>query len=242
MESPAGSDFGNGVPIGQIPDGAMTQGKVNSEDMIIARRGDEFFAVGAHCPHYGGPLARGLMVRDEVRCPLHHASFSLRTGEALRAPAFDPIPCWRVEKIGDNVFVQEKLSVPIRKPATVPARAHEVPRSVVIVGGGGAGLAAADMLRREGYEGPVTMISADDFAPYGRPNLSKEYLAGKAPDEWIPLRSPDYYADRLGLEIGGFAVTYKLNGRRLAVATIPRDRQNLQVEAAMEASLRKPST
>src|SRR5207302_3636030 len=116
MESPAGPDFGSGVPISQIPDGAMTQGKVSGEDVIIARRGDEFFAVGAHCTHYGGPLAKGLMLGDELRCPLHHACFSLRTGDVLRTPAFDPIPCWRVEQIGDNVFVREKLSVPIRRP------------------------------------------------------------------------------------------------------------------------------
>jgi len=194
MNSRAERDFGNGIPIGEISDGAMTQGKVGDEDVIVARRGDEFFAVGAQCPHYGGPLAKGIIVGDEVRCPLHHACFSLRTGEVLRAPAFDSIPCWRVEQIGGKVFVREKLPAPIRKPAS--ASAQRAPRSVVIVGGGGAGLAAADTLRREGYEGPVTILSADDFAPYDRPNLSKEYLAGKAPEEWMPLRSADYYAER----------------------------------------------
>lgn len=194
MENPTSPDFENGIPIGQIPDGAMIQGKVGDEDVIVARRGDEFFAVGAHCPHYGGPLAKGLMVGDELRCPLHHASFSLRTGEVLRAPAFDSIPCWRTEQVKGNLFVREKLNFPTREPA-VSTSAHDVPASVVIVGGGGAGLAAADTLRREGYEGSVTMISVDDFGPYDRPNLSKEYLAGKAPEEWMPLRSPDYYAD-----------------------------------------------
>jgi apoptosis-inducing factor 3 len=130
-----------------------------------------------------------------LRCPLHHACFSLRTGEALRAPAFDPIPCWRVERIAERVFVREKLPAAALRPASAPATARQ-PASVVIVGGGAAGLAAADMLRREGYAGPVTMISADDSAPYDRPNLSKDYLAGKAPDDWMPLRSPEYYADR----------------------------------------------
>jgi len=195
MNSRAERDFGNGVSIGEIPDGAMIQGKLGGEDVIVARRGDEFFAVGAHCPHYGGPLARGLIVGDQVRCPLHHACFSLRTGEVLRAPAFDSIPCWRVEQIAGKLFVREKLPVPIRKPAA-SAPAQKAPRSVVIVGGGGAGLAAADTLRREGYEGTVTMLSADEFAPYDRPNLSKEYLTGKAPEEWMPLRSSEYYAER----------------------------------------------
>ena len=192
MGSPAGLDFANGVPIGQIPDEGMLQGKAGEDDVIIARRGDQFFAVGASCTHYSGPLAKGLIVGDELRCPLHHACFSLRTGEALRAPAFDAIPCWRVEKVGGNVFVREKLPAAAGKAAAM----QKTPESVVIVGGGGAGLAAGDMLRREGYEEPITMISADDSAPYDRPNLSKEYLAGQAQEEWIPLRSPDYYSDR----------------------------------------------
>ena len=195
MESDSEQDFGNGVAVDHLPDGGMLQGKVGGEDVIVARRGGEFFAVGASCPHYGGPLAKGLMLGEELRCPLHHACFSLRTGEALRAPAFDPIPCWRVERIGQRVFVREKLPAAAQRPASAAAAPRQ-PASVVIVGGGAAGLAAADMLRRQGYDGPVTMISADDSAPYDRPNLSKDYLAGKAPEDWLPLRSPDYYADR----------------------------------------------
>jgi len=174
----------------------MIEGKVDGEDVILARRGDEFFAVGAGCTHYHGPLVKGLVVGDQLRCPLHHACFSLRTGEALRAPAFDPLPCWRVERIDNTVFVREKMSPIVRKAEFASKNAQEPPASVVIVGGGAAGLAAAEMLRREGYDGPVTMISADDFAPYDRPNVSKDYLAGPIPDEWMPLRLPNYYAER----------------------------------------------
>ena len=61
--------------------------------------------------HYHGALADGLIVGDTVRCPLHHACFSLRTGEAISAPALDPIACWRVERTGDQVFVREKIAV-----------------------------------------------------------------------------------------------------------------------------------
>ena len=52
------------------------------------------------------------------------------------------------------------------------------------------------MLRREGYDGDLTMISADDSPPCDRPNLSKDFLAGKAQDDWIPLRPPEFYAER----------------------------------------------
>jgi len=184
------ADFKNGFPIRDLRDGNMVLGQVDGEEIVLARRGDEFFAVGSHCTHYGGPLAEGLMVDDTVRCPWHHACFSLRTGEALRAPALDAIPCWRVETQGDRIFVREKLM-----PAA-PKSVANGPRSIVIVGGGAAGLAAADMLRREGYDGPVTMVSADDSPPVDRPNLSKDYLAGKAQEDWIPLRPSDYYRDR----------------------------------------------
>jgi NADPH-dependent 2,4-dienoyl-CoA reductase/sulfur reductase-like enzyme/nitrite reductase/ring-hydroxylating ferredoxin subunit len=196
MEDSKKPDFEAGIPASQIPDGGMILGRVREEDVILARRGGEFFAVGAKCPHYGAPLIKGLVVGDELRCPLHHSSFDLRTGEALRAPAFDPIPCWRVEVTGGTVFVREKSTAPISKQAPKIQSSRKTPASVVIVGGGAAGLAAADMLRRKGYDGPLTMISADDSAPYDRPNLSKEFLSGEAPEEWMPLRSPDFYTSR----------------------------------------------
>ena len=194
MENTPKVDLRSGVALGDLPDGGIVLGNVETEEVILVRQGDEFFAVGAQCTHYHGPLAEGLFVDDTVRCPWHHACFSLRTGEAVRAPALDPIPCWRVERIGDKAFVREKLANP--KPrSTAPASAG-TPTSVVIVGGGAAGLAAADMLRREGYPGAVTMISVDDSPPCDRPNLSKDFLAGTAPDDWIPLRAPEYYAQR----------------------------------------------
>src|SRR6202040_3497048 len=105
-------------------------------------------------------------------------------------PALDPVPRWRVERLGDKIFVREKVPPPASQCGT------EGPSSVVIVGGGAAGLAAADMLRREGYDGPLTIVSADDSPPVDRPNLSKDYLAGTAQEEWIPLRPPDYYRNR----------------------------------------------
>jgi len=194
MDKAIAPDFASGVAVDEVPDGGMIQGKVGGEQVLLARRGAEFFAVGAKCTHYGGPLAKGLMVADEVRCPLHHACFSLRTGAVLRPPALDPIPCWRVERIGARVFVREKLPAPGGAAAVSASGSH--PASVVIVGGGGAGLTAADTLRREGYDGPLTILSADDSPPCDRPNLSKDYLAGAAPDEWMPLRPPDYYSDR----------------------------------------------
>ncbi len=193
MEEKPKPDLRAGIAFRDLPDGSIVAGRIDDEEAILVRCGALLYAVGASCTHYHGPLAEGLVVGDTVRCPWHHACFSLRTGEALRAPALDPIPCWRVEKVGDNVFVREKLSEP--RPRSDPQPAS-LPASVVIVGGGAAGLAAADVLRREGYAGPVTMISADASPPCDRPNLSKDFLAGTAQEDWIPLRPPEYYAER----------------------------------------------
>jgi NADPH-dependent 2,4-dienoyl-CoA reductase/sulfur reductase-like enzyme/nitrite reductase/ring-hydroxylating ferredoxin subunit len=215
MAESKGPDLRAGVPFAKIPDGGILPGRVDDEDVILVRQGDALFATGAHCTHYHGPLAEGLVVGDTVRCPWHHACFSLRTGEAVRAPALDPIACWRVERTGDTVFVREKLAVPVPAADRSPS-AGDTPSSIVIVGGGGAGLAAADMLRREGYTGPLTMISADEAPPCDRPNLSKDYLAGSAKEDWIPLRPPEFYTDRkIDLVLGARVSSIDVRARRV---------------------------
>src|SRR5215472_3498556 len=157
-----GPDFEKkGIRIDEVADGAMVQGHAFGEAVLMARRGAEFFAIGATCTHYGGPLAEGLMVDCTVRCPWHHARFDLRTGEAIAAPALNDVSCWKIEKRGDRVFVTGKIeNKPVtREPAVSPS-------SVVIVGAGAAGGAAAEMLRRQGYDGPVTLIGRDESLPY----------------------------------------------------------------------------
>jgi len=189
-------DFRDGLFVRDLGEGAMILGQVDGEDAVLVRRGNEFFAVGANCTHYHAMLSQGLVVGDTLRCPLHHACLNLRTGDALRAPALDPIPHWRTEVSGEKVFVREKLAVPDRKDMSAPTTGRSIPASVVIVGGGAAGLGAADMLRREGYDGALTMISAEDWPPYDRPNLSKDFLVGAAPDDWMRLRLPDFYREQ----------------------------------------------
>ena len=214
-DAAARPDFSQGISAGHLRDGDMVLGRVGDEEVLVARAGGEIFAVGAYCTHYHGSLVDGLVVGETVRCPLHHACFSLRSGELLRAPALDPIACWRVERQGDRVFVKEKLSSP-PVPSPPPAGTH--PESIVIVGGGGAGLAAADMLRREGYDGPVTMITADDSPPVDRPNLSKDYLSGDAQEDWIPLRPSEFYTDnRIELLLDSRVASIDVNGRRVVL-------------------------
>jgi NADPH-dependent 2,4-dienoyl-CoA reductase/sulfur reductase-like enzyme/nitrite reductase/ring-hydroxylating ferredoxin subunit len=219
---PGGPDLSVGVPVGDLKDGAPLQGHLGDEAVMLVKSGEELFAVAATCTHYSGPLAEGLVVGGTVRCPWHHACFDLRTGEPLRAPALNPIACYQVERAGDLVRVGARLTPPAR-----PARPGGPP-SLVIVGAGAAGNAAAETLRREGYAGQLTMIGREPSVPYDRPNLSKDYLAGTAPEEWIPLRGEDFYRERkIDLVLGTAVEAIDTAARVVALAdgrTLPWDR------------------
>jgi NADPH-dependent 2,4-dienoyl-CoA reductase/sulfur reductase-like enzyme/nitrite reductase/ring-hydroxylating ferredoxin subunit len=166
-------------------------GHVGADEVLLVRSGSDLFAVGAHCTHYHGPLADGIVVGHTVRCPWHHACFDLRSGEAVRAPALASIDCWTVEQRDGRIFVKGK-----REPARAPVHTiANAPQRIVIVGGGAAGFAAAEMLRRRGFGGSIVMLSQDAAPPVDRPNLSKDYLAGSAPEDWLPLRPQDFYAE-----------------------------------------------
>ena len=198
-----GPDLSEGVPIVDLGEDGLLEGHVGKEIVVLARAGDQIHAVAGKCTHYGGRLARGLLVGETIRCPLHHACFSIRTGEALHAPAFDPISRWKVERRGDRIFVTAKVAEMPDLSSPSASREGLAPNRIVIVGGGAAGFAAAEMLRRQRFEGTLTLFSDDDRAPYDRPNLSKDYLAGQAQEEWMPLRPQSFYEDNdIDLRLG----------------------------------------
>jgi apoptosis-inducing factor 3 len=210
---PSGPDLTLGYELSALPEDGLLLGQAHGEAVLLVRRGEEAFAVAPTCTHYGGPLAEGLVVDGQVRCPWHHACFDLRTGEAVGPPALNPLRCWEVERRGSRVFVGRAL------PAPAPRASRSAVESVVIVGAGAAGNAAAEALRREGYAGPVTMIGAEPDAPVDRPNLSKDYLAGSAPEEWVPLRGAEFYsAQRIELLLGTRAVALEPGARRVRLS------------------------
>jgi NADPH-dependent 2,4-dienoyl-CoA reductase/sulfur reductase-like enzyme/nitrite reductase/ring-hydroxylating ferredoxin subunit len=175
------------VELESLKENSPLLGHFNGEAVLLVRQGENIFAIGATCTHYSGPLAEGLVVGETIRCPWHHARFSLRTGEAEGAPALSPVSCFVVQKEDGKVRIERKRDVEFQVPCPLN------PEAIVIIGAGAVGAACADMLRRKGYGRPITLVGDEEPGPVDRPNLSKDYLAGRASEDWIPLRTRDDY-------------------------------------------------
>src|ERR1700738_460091 len=220
---PSGSDLTLGIEPSEF-NGETLLGHVGGKDVLLVRPGSDIFAIDAHCSHYHGPLAEGLVVGESIRCPWHHACFDLRTGGAARAPALNPVTVWQVERGGERIFVRQRRAQPKPRgkgPISGPGK-------IVIIGGGAAGFAAAEMLRRQEFRGSIVILSNDAAPPVDRPNLSKDYLAGSAPEDWLPLRPDSFYADAgIDLRLESNVITIDTKARNIIIAggdTIPYDR------------------
>jgi len=226
-DKPANPDLARGIKLTQLPDGEKLVGRLGDEEVLLVRRGKEVFAISAFCTHYQAPLHEGLVVDGAIRCPWHHACFDLRTGEALRAPALSPLACWSVEQRGGKVYVRERLVEPQLKRRSNPARAMPE-KKIVVVGAGAAGFAAVEMLRRERYLRSIVVLSNERSPPVDRPNLSKDYLAGNAPEDWVPLRPDAFYSEgRVDLRLDADVVDIDIRSRNVMLADgrrIPYDR------------------
>ena len=208
-----GPDLEAGIPEGDLAGEAPLLGHARGEPVVLVRRSDEVLAIGATCTHYGGPLAEGLFGGDTVRCPWHHACFDLRTGAPVRAPALNPIPCYEVE-VADGL-----IKVGARTGGPITLRRSSSLRTIAIVGAGAAGESACETLRREGYDGEILLFGADESPPVDRPNLSKDYLAGNAPEEWMPLRPPAFFGEqKIALALGARVTAIDPAAHKLTLA------------------------
>lgn len=197
-------DLTQGVSVEELAAHGKISGNVGGDPVLLVRDGNAAFAVGAICTHYGAPLIEGVVVDGTVRCPWHHACFDLTTGAVLRAPALAPLATYEVDERGGRLFV---------------TRPGVLPETVVIVGAGPAAVNAADGLRREGFGGRIVMISSEPDLPYDKPNLSKDFLAGKAPPEWLPLHSAEYYLhQKIELRLGTVVKSIDTSAKMITLA------------------------
>lgn len=195
-----GPDLTQGVPLSKLEEGTPFLGRVNDDAVVVVKQRDQLFAIGARCTHYGGPLEKGLVVDGTIRCPWHHAQFDLKTGQARGAPAFEATGCYPVEIDGFHFRVLPKDSSSVPSDESTPSDVSPPFESIVIVGAGAAGAAAAETLRKEGFSGSITMIGQEASGPVDRPNLSKDYLAGDAPEEWVFLGGDEHW-DELEVDL-----------------------------------------
>ena len=187
----SGPELSAGIEVSQIPDGGMLTAQVQGEPVVAVRRGEEVFVLAATCGHYGGPLRDGVFLGTELHCPWHHARFDVRTGECVNPPSPRGISTWAVVREGSKVRTGAR-----REPTAARVAIKNTPSSVLIVGAGAAGDACSEQLRRRGYAGPITLVAKDrEGWPVDRPNLSKDVLAGTAPEDWLPIRGGEFYQE-----------------------------------------------
>lgn len=204
--------------VGDLQSGEMRQVAVEGGEILLVKTGDgTISALGAHCTHYDAELANGVLVGDTIVCPWHQACFCAKTGDVKEPPALNSLPSYEVEIRGEDIVVKlpEKL-----KRSRVPGKASYAPesdsRTFVILGAGAAGNAAAQTLREDGFRGRIVMISRENHLPYDRPNLDKDYLAGNAPEKWLPLRSEKFYQNRdIELQLGKAVTTVDVASKTL---------------------------
>ena len=85
---------------------------------------------------------------------------------------------------------------------------------IVVIGAGQAGSSLVAKLRKDGFEGDITLIGAEESLPYQRPPLSKAYLLGEMEVERLYLRPQSFYDDnnitlRLGQRVTGIDAAAK---------------------------------
>ncbi len=176
-----------------LKDGELKRFELEGKAVVVARVDGLYYAFGGDCTHYQAPLEKGVLKQHTLMCPWHHACFDIRSGTRLEPPALNDLPRYPVSIQAGELVVSLPEDNQTEPQGTTDSADG---RQFVIVGGGAAGNAAAEALRRGGYTGQITLISAVSTVPIDRPNLSKDYLAGKAEADWMPLREAGWYAQR----------------------------------------------
>ncbi|XP_043910294.1 apoptosis-inducing factor 3-like isoform X2 [Protopterus annectens] len=176
-----------------MQDGEMREVEMNEQKVLLVKINGSFSAVGSKCTHYGAPLIKGALIGHRVRCPWHGACFNVKTGDIEDYPGLDSLPCFKVKVENGKVLVTaNKLALENSKRVkTMTPRDPHCSSTVLILGGGPAGLVCAETLRQEGYLGKIILATKEDNLPYDRTKLSK---AMNMKTESILLRPGDFFA------------------------------------------------
>ncbi len=187
---------------GDLKNGEMRSFKLDDEhNVLLCRINDKFSALGATCTHYGAPLEKGLLKGDTIICPWHHARFDAKNGDLLEPPAMDALPVFELKIEGESIRINVPDEIPgSRRPDMSKEDSKADKRTFVILGAGASAYFAAQAMRENGFQGKIIMVTRENRKPYDRPNLSKDYLAGSAEPEWMPLRADEFF-DEYGIEI-----------------------------------------
>ncbi len=187
--------------VAELPPGTMREVKVGGKRVLLVNSDGAVRAYGAACTHYDGPLAEGVLHDGRIVCPWHQGTFDARSGDLLEPPPMSALPHFAVRVEGDEILVDRPDDAPSRRTMPMATPDFEADgRTFAVVGGGAAGAAAVEALRQQGYLGRIVLVSREDRRPYDRPNLSKDYLAGTASADWLPLRSAKFY-EQHGVEL-----------------------------------------
>ena len=218
-------------------EGGMRAVEVAGRKVLLARVAGRCHAVGATCPHAGGPLAEGVLRGGVVTCPWHKAAFDVETGRRREPPALDDLPRIPVREAGGQVLVS-----PVDAPGRVDPMsdrgggASPDGRCMVILGSGAAGATAAQTLREEGFSGRVVMVSREDRLPYDRTVLSKYALSGQEGGEKTPLQDAAFYERHLIERLCGEVRSLDPSARAVLLA----DGTRLGYDAALLATGAEP--
>ncbi|KAH8887933.1 cytochrome P450 [Thozetella sp. PMI_491] len=159
--------------------------------VLLVNAGGTVQAIGPKCTHYGAPLK--------------NACFSTKTGDIEDSPGLDALPVFKVTQRDGAAYLTgdaETIKAGRRKPTFKCSASAASADKVVVVGGGSGALGAVEGLRAKGFQGPITVISAEGYLPIDRPKLSKALIPDPAKvqlrdEAWFKSGSVDFVFDKV---------------------------------------------
>lgn len=220
-----------------IISGGMKSYKQDDDSIILITRDDSTFrAFDGKCPHAGADLGTGLRCGNRVICPWHHATFDSSDGTLLEPIATTGLTQYQIIDNGDSLTVDTSAKIDKQVENDKLTDTH-----TIIVGGGGAGFMTAHQLRNTGYGGKITLVSAEDKAPYNRPLLSKAFLAGNMPEEKLLLGGTDWASKHdIELRLNQTVSEVLLNERSIVITDEKGDNNKLTAEFLVVATGAEP--